>query len=838
MTVKNFFNLSLLLLLLGVQSLCSQITSPKVPLSEVLAGLEQQYEKKFNYFEDTVNDILLVAPDTEMTFDEVLEYLRVQTGLIYNPLENDIISVKKPEGEALTLCGYLKDKDTNEPIALATIQSLFNSVVTDELGYFEMPIRNDSEMITIRFLGYKTLQRPYQYFREGCNPVFMIIQEESLSEVILTNYLVEGIDKLNSGSFEVDFSKFTLLPGLTEADVLQTVQALPGIQSINETVSNINIRGGTHDQNLILWDDIKMYQSGHFFGLISAFNPQMTQKVSLRKNGTPASYSDGVSGSIAMKTNENITTQFKGNLGINLVNADAFADIPLGRNSSLEIAARKSISDLVKTPTYDRYFDRIAQDTEVETNTEFVLNSNQDFDFYDTSLRWLYQISEDDLLRLNFLSINNELLFNESAEIGGITETRRSSLSQNSIGGGLYYKRQWNDRHHTSLQVYNTDYKLKSFNVNLLDAQRFLQENVVSETGARIQTNYSIKENFIGRLGYQFIETQVTNLDDVDVPIFRNRISEVVRTHSPYVQVEWNSNNDNSHLNIGFRYNYLDKFSKGIYEPRIAFNQKVSPYFSIDLTGEFKHQITSQVINFQNDFLGIEKRRWQLSNNADIPIIQSKQGSVGFNYSRKGWLVSAEGFYKAVDGITTQSQGFQNQYEFFKTDGSYEVLGLDFLLRKQIDQTNIWVSYAYMDNTYTFESLPEITFPSNLDITHTVTFGITYVYKDLKVSTGLNWRSGKPSTLPVQGNELVDGEINYNPANSSNLEDYLRVDASALYEFRIGKVTVHSGVSVWNVLDQENELDQYFRVNPEGEVEEFVQNALDLTPNAVVRLYF
>ena len=44
------------------------------------------------------------------------------------------------------------------------------------------------------------------------------------------------------------------------------------IISVDESVANINIRGGTHDQNLFLWNNIRMFQTGHFFGLISAFS--------------------------------------------------------------------------------------------------------------------------------------------------------------------------------------------------------------------------------------------------------------------------------------------------------------------------------------------------------------------------------------------------------------------------------------------------------------------------------------------------------------------------------------------------------------------------------------
>ena len=96
---------------------------------------------------------------------------------------------------------------------------------------------------------------------------------EELETIIISNYLARGITKKDQGVFEVNFDDFAVLPGLIEPDALQTVRFLPGVESINEKISDLNIRGGTQDQNLVLWDGIRMYQSGHFFGLISAINP-------------------------------------------------------------------------------------------------------------------------------------------------------------------------------------------------------------------------------------------------------------------------------------------------------------------------------------------------------------------------------------------------------------------------------------------------------------------------------------------------------------------------------------------------------------------------------------
>ncbi|OUR93305.1 TonB-dependent receptor [Flavobacteriales bacterium 34_180_T64] len=663
------------------------------------------------------------------------------------------------------------------------------------------------------------------------------IERQKLDQIVISSYLVKGINKLNDGALEIDFTNFDILPGLINTDVLQTVQALPGIQSINETVSNINIRGGTHDQNLILWDNIKMYQSGHFFGLISMYNPQITNTVNLIKNGSDATYTDGVSGIISMQTENSITTEFEGSIGANFIDANGFADVPINEKSSFQIAARKSISDFVETPTYTNFFDRISQDTEVELNSNSIINSDKQFDFYDVALRWLYKISDKDELRINFINVSNELIFNENAILNNVEETRQSSLTQNSIAGAVYYKRNWNEFWQSSFEVFETDYKLKAINANVLDAQRFLQENVVSETSVKLKTSYKINDKFQLLSGYHFVETEITNLDDVDIPVFRLLVSEVVRTHGLFSQVAYKNNDKTIFLKLGLRFNYIDKFKKQIWEPRLSFSKKVDA-FTLEIQGEMKHQNTSQIINFQNDFLGIEKRRWQLSNNKDIPVIKSKQGSVGLTYSKKGWLINAESYIKRVDGITTQSQGFQNEYEFVKTNGSYDVTGLDVLIRKRIRNFNAWLSYSFMNNDYKFKELPEQRFSSNYDITHAITLGTTYTKDRFKLSAGINWHSGKPTTLPLMNNEIIDDAVNFDATNSSRLKDYIRIDMSALYDFKLSqKVKAELGVSIWNVLDENNEIDKFYRIK-NGAINETLQSSLGWTPNAVLRVHF
>ncbi|MFS4468771.1 carboxypeptidase-like regulatory domain-containing protein [Maribacter sp. 2210JD10-5] len=834
---KKYFVLTYLFFLCSCFNLSSQEAIKTKPLSTILADLQQRFKVQFNYVSTLVDGISATPPKNTFNLKEAVSYLSSVSQLEFVFVSESIITLKKKQR---ILCGHIRDRDTNEILPFVTIQNGTAGTISNENGFFELPLNSSSNIVEIKHIGYTYVEREIQHLNTAkCSDIYLLPNQEQLAEVVVYDYLIRGIDQLDNGAYQIDFNKFSLLPGLIEDDVLQAVQALPGIQSIDETVSNINIRGGSNDQNLITWDGIKMYQSGHFFGLISMYNPQITQKVILYKNGTNASETDGVSGTIAMHTSDNINSELKGSLGVNLIDANAFIDTPLGKKASLQIAARKSISDFIETPTYSEYFNRIAQDTELEQNTETVKNSDIAFDFYDVSFRLLYHPSGKDKIRFNFIHTNNNILFNENATVGGMEEIRQSDLNQGSIAGALYYERNWSSNFDTQLSISETDYSLNASNVNILTDQRFLQKNEVSETGIKLNTNYKINENIKWANGYHFVETKVTNLDNIDNPQFLLLVGEVLQTHGIYSQLGFLGNNKKTHVNVGLRFNYLDKFKKQIWEPRLSLNHDFGKGFGAEILGEFKHQNTSQVINFQNDFLGVEKRRWQLSNNGSIPVITSKQFSIGGNYVKKGWLLNFVPFYKKVNGITTQSQGFLNNYEFVKTTGAYDALGADLLLRKQFPKVSAWLSYSYLNSTYTFNGLPEVRFPNNFEITQTFTVGANYTLKKLILAGGLNWRSGKPLTIPLEANPVTDGEINFGPANAMQQNDYLRLDISAKQEFTLGnKTRGQVGIALWNVLDRNNTINTFYRVNTMSEVQENNQSSLGITPNATFKLFF
>ncbi len=756
----------------------------------------------------------------------------------------------------LSLTKSYAQSNSKEKVALSHAISILESRFNINFNYLDQTIVDQNIILPPPQLSLKKTVA-YLQLKTHLNFVFINQQNiviskrdkpfdnfktQELKEITITNLLTKGISKSSDGIINITPSEFGILPGLIEPDVLQSIQALPGVMSADERISNINVRGGTHDQNLILWDGIKMYQSGHFFGLVSAFNPYLTKAVNISKNGTSVKFGDGVSSVINMRLSNTIDNKFKAGTGFNLINADGFVKIPLDDKSEFQIAVRRSITDIVFTPTYDQYQQRVFQDSDFsnqQSGSTEVISNNERFYFYDIVSKFTYNFTDEDQLRFNFLIINNKLTYDQQSN-NNARAPLQNQLQQNNFAIGLEHLKHWNKKLTTSAQFYYTNYDLKATNFNITNDRRINQVNQVNDLGLKINATNYIDDHLKLNGGYQFSEVIISNAQDTNNPYTEQFIKEVVRTHSIYGEAEFTSANKNTYARIGLRTNYIEKFKEFFTEPRLSLSHKLNNDFRLELLAEFKSQTTSQVIDLQNDFLGIEKRRWILSNNDNIPIIKSAQAATGIHYNKSNLLISIDVFMKTVEGITTQSQGFQNQFQFLEDIGKFQAKGIDFLINKQFDYFSTWLSYSYSTNKYTFKTLNEgVSFPNNIDINHAITFASTYDFEDLKIALGFNWHSGRPQTVPLELQDSSASQIDYDRPNAARIADYFRTDISATYQFKFGeKLDASIGASIWNLFDKENIVNTYYTKNTDGDIVTINTLSLGITPNVSFRLSF
>ncbi|HEX9152050.1 MAG TPA: TonB-dependent receptor, partial [Flavobacterium sp.] len=644
-------------------------------------------------------------------------------------------------------------KEDNSPLENVNITSVNGvSTSTNKKGYFELQKEKSTDLLVscIGFTSKKISVPDLQ--NKKCLKIYIEVEVSGLNNIVANHFLTSGISKTIDGTFEIKPKRLGILPGLIEPDVLQTMLQIPGIYSADESISSINVRGGTHDQNLFLWNGIKMYQTGHFFGLISAFNPNLAHTISITKNGSSAFFGESVSSVVDISSNPNNFEKNSFSAGINMINADIYSKFNITKNGFLEIAGRKSITDLVKTPTYKEYYSKAFQNTSItnfSNNQNVDYSSDEKFKFYDITAKYSQKIGLKDHLILDFITINDQLKVFQATRINTIIQSENNILYQKNYGGNLSWKRNWNTKNSSNFNVYTSSYELNAEKNKIQDNQTVRQENRVLDNGFKLENSHIINSRFTFNNGYQLNEIGTINLDEINSPVFYRRIKEVLRIHALIVEGKYNDTLSKIYCNLGLRLNYIEKFKKHLFEPRLQFNYAIAKHFNLEVLGEFKSQNCYQVIDLQKDYFGIEKRRWILANDATIPIQKSKQASISLFYTKNNWLFSLEHFYKKVSGISSSSQGFQNQLEFVKINGDYEVLGIEMLVQKKINHFITWLSYAYNNNDYHFPNLEQPVFPNNFKLDHVISWAGIYERKNLKIAVGSKWYSGKPETTPM-----------------------------------------------------------------------------------------
>ena len=278
-------------------------------------------------------------------------------------------------------------------------------------------------------------------------------------------------------------------------------------------------------------------------------------------------------------------------------------------------------------------------------------------------------------------------------------------------------------------------------------------------------------------------------------------------------------------------------------EPRINVEQAITTYLRAKVSVERRHQPISQLVEFNQTELRLENNIWRLSDDTTYPLLRSDQLSAGLLFDSGGWTIDLDGYYKKLSGLTSFTNGFSTpQLEL--SEGESRIKGVDILLKKRINNYRVWAGYTFNDITYTFPNIQVGSFPGNNDITHA--FRISNVLKvdDFLFSLGWQYRTGEPFT-PITAFEDATATVIFGAINSDRLQDYHRLDASAIYNFKVKKDKNwrgQLGLSVLNIYNRRIPLSITYRTSPENVglvLEQVIQRfSLGATFNASLRFFF
>ena len=819
-----------------------------MPLKNILVSIENQHGVSFNYLDSDIETISISAPSKNLKLEQKIIYIEQKTHLIFEKINGNIFTIHENKLK-FKISGFVISKTENTPISDAVIL-LENGekTTTNKDGYFEI-ITNEPINYTISNSEFNSLKILANQENSGEKTTFYLDEKVKLiDEVLIKKYISSAIIKNKDGSYLITPKKGGIIPELIEPDVLQTMLYLPGIYSTDESLSNINVRSGTHDQNLILWNGIKLYQTGHFFGLISTINPYLSNEIKIYKNASPAYYGEGISSVVDISTDSNFSDKNKYSFGVNMLNADIYAKVNLTKKTFLEVAARKSYTEFLQSPTYNEYFKKAFQNTSIidfTNQNKIDYSSDKNFSFNDISAKIVQKIGEKNIFAVDFITIEDQLDVTQEDESTEEEIATKNTVYQRNFGTSFTWKSNWNAKNSLLFNVSNSQYELDSKTTNLEDIYGYKkQENNVYDNSIKIDNSYKINDKYRLNAGYQLNLLRVQNkLEDKNISSFE-KTNERILEHALFAEAKMKDSISRINMTAGFRINHFTQLKKTVLEPRFQLTYSVNKNLDLNILGEMKSQAISQQIEYQTDFFGIEKRWWILANNTTIPIQKSKQVSFGIDFNKNNWLMTFETYYKKVTGINSSSQGFQNQYQYMNTVGDFQVKGVEFLIQKKISHFLTWANYNFGKSTYYFPELTPKTFQNNFQINHFFSIGGNFEKNGYKLAIGSKWHSGKPET------EVLSNSINYsnpnNPSidfgspNSHYLEGFFQVDASASYHFKTKKNLDYSfNVSVLNLLNKRNEISEYYKLDvPNNHIEQIKSYSLSRTINAGFRVSF
>ncbi|MEM1258897.1 MAG: TonB-dependent receptor [Bacteroidota bacterium] len=830
------------------------------PLKTVLADLEEKTGLLFSYSDERIADVTITKTATSIEIDTLLDFISSKTGLLFERIGENQVIISLPNGKS-TVCGYLFDVISKAPLPYATIvvKGTNKGFTSDENGYFLIENETLTSGVLLQYIGYATrLVFPADFGSSACKNIFLNPQAESLREVIVKSYLIAGIDKNKDGSISLSVTEQAPLPGNVEPDVFQSAQWLPGITTVNETVSDVQIRGGSPDQNLILFDGIKLYNTGHFFGMVSIFNPNITTDARIFKGGASPEFGDRISGVIDISGETQIPSKTTGGIGLNGTQADAHVKVPLGKKVGFVASARRSYADIggLATPTFDAISEKVFQNTVVgdvpanEENDEDLVEGEETFFFYDANLKLIFRPSETDSIYLSGLLTRNDLNFRLQID----ENLERDILTSENNGVSFEWKGKKGEHFKHAISTYYTNYE--STYQNLFSApngfaERNLRRNSVKDYGITTSLAYLFSEKHKVQLGYQRFTNdvfyQISGDEDGNPESGNDSFNEILSrkntTNSMYTAYTYRPQN-RGFFNLGIRVSQFSLLDDWYWEPRLNFEYPIGKTIRLKLTGEQRYQAISQLVEFDDTRLRLQSGIWTLTDNENFPLLESTQFSAGLLFDSNGWTLDIDGYLKNVDGLTTFTNGFTNAEQSYSI-GSSTIFGLDVLLKKKLGNFNFWLGYTHNNVDYEFAEIDDASFPGNNDITHNLTLSNVYENGNWRFSVGWNYRTGAPFTQAIEFNN-VSNDIIFGPINGQRFPDYHRLDASAQYRFQLSSKNKSSGIigfSLQNIYNRQIPLSVFYQLdfNPETgqeELEQLEQLSLGLTPNFLLRFSF
>jgi len=730
------------------------------------------------------------------------------------------------------LSGRVTDLENKVPMPGVVIfdEKTSSHTISKADGSYSLSLPQGENSVHYSFDGKEELVLKVDIHGDGRLDVQMPDRMEILKPSVVSATSMENHRTTTMGVEEVSMKTASKIPtAFGEGDILRSVMALPGVKTTGEASAGFSVRGGSQDQNLILFNGNTIYNPSHLFGLFSAFNPDIVEGVELYKSSIPAQYGGRISSVMTVHSKAGDLNKIKGSAGIGLLTSRLHIEGPLAKGkTSFILGGRTSYTDylLKMLPENSAYHDGAAN-------------------FYDANAGLTHRFSKSDALSFNAYLAGDSFRF-----------TRDTSFKYNNYNASLQYRHRGDHLSLNAIAGYDhftnkttlASVKSLAYNLDTRISQFFIKASAsnIWETNTLTYgvdlVGYSVDPGTVSPEGEESL-VQPTSLEN-----------ESALEPAAFVSDTWNIS---EHLSIegglrlsGFRSGNDGTFYGG---PEYRLSGRYSPLDNLSFKGGI-NTMRQNIHLISNTAAVSPMDTWKLSN-ARLAPTTGWQAATGvyWTHMASGLDFSAEAYYKSMENVLDYKPGATLIMNENLADDLVPVFGrsygVELSVKKSLGKITGWLSYSYSRallremNDRGNETIAggdwynaphdkphEFKLVSNWAITHRYS-----------ISLNVDYSTGRPITVPT-GKYYFGGawRMAYSERNAYRIPDYFRVDAALNIDpGHYLKALVHSSITigVYNLTGRRNPYSVYFRTTSSGYMQGYMLSVFSV-PVPYINLNF
>ena len=788
-------------------------------LEEFVKRIENSTGFSFIYGEEVKINHRLTLDVKQKTIPEILNLAFANEPVKYQITGRHILLQKKkqkPVSRKFTISGYVTDGTSSETLIGANIleSRQQQGTTTNPYGFYSITLPAGETELSFSYLGYTTRQYKLELSKDTLINVLMQDNNQLEEVVIISDKAEAGITATQMGAQEIPIAQIKNTPSiLGEADVMKTIQLMPGVQAGVEGSAGLYVRGGGPDQNLILLDGVPVYNVDHLFGFFSVFTPEAVKKVTLFKSSFPARFGGRLSSVVDVRSNDGDMKKYHGTLSVGLLSSKIQLEGPIIRDkTSFNISARRSYIDLIAKPFMPKD-DKIS------------------YYFYDINAKINHKFSDRSRLFLNFYNGKDSYYFKTTDSSSSMYKDKMSLNWGNTIATA-----RWNYIFNQKLFSNTT----VAYNKYRMDANStvYTKTNLIeSISESNYHSNYHsgicdwsylidfdynptpahhikfgagyLHHDFRPEVATSKIQEKEDGITKQDT-LYNSISNSTIQAHEVSAYIEDNFDiGSRLRMNVGlhlsmFRVQRRNYFSV---QPRVSARYQLTRHTALKASytkmSQYIHLLSSTPISMPTDL-------W-VPVTSKIKPMQAHQYSLGSYYTGlTGWEFSVEGYYKQMrnvleykEGVSFlgSSSGWENKVEM----GKGRSMGIEFMAQKTTGKTTGWIAYtlAKSDRKFAVGGINNgERFPYKYDRRHNLSLVVNHKFSN-RIDIGASWifSTGGTATIAEEVTAIIrPGEDAIQQKDYIEKRNNYRLPAS--HRLNIGvnfnKKTKH-GVRTWNI---------------------------------------